>query len=558
MRRRLLPLALATAVLAALAGAPAHADRRAVALAPAEAHPTGRWLVVFERGRARAAGDVISRAGARRAGPGVPALGIAAVRGSSRAIATLRRDPAVESVEREWARPLRAIPNDPALHQLETAPGTAPGTPVQWALAKERYPRAWDVTKGTGARVGVVDTGIDGSHPDLRSKILSADVSGTGSPRTDEDGHGTHVAGLACAATNNGIGVAGAGWGCRINSVKLASTLGNVNDADIANGIRLATDRGARAINMSFGGGPPVATIDAAISYAVAHGVVLVAAADNCDTDDQGSPASQLQPNNAPDLNAGRGLVVTAAQFDDQRAFTGGGNENCPSSERVGYGPQVSLAAYGFYAPFDGPTGLISTFSAQAVCPLAILCPDRRPFNGNDNYAYVAGTSMATPQVTALAALVADLNPYLSLRDKLTLIKRNARRSGGWTPELGWGIVDAGATVEAARRIDRLAPRSRAESPRRARGSRPAVRIRWSGSDRAGGTRLIPSGIRSFDVYVKRGSGAWRRLRRRTKRHSALLRLRPGVYRFYTRALDRAGNREPAPTRADARLVVAR
>jgi serine protease len=142
------------------------------------------------------------------------------------------------------------------------------------------------------------------------------------------------------------------------------------------------------------------------------------------------------------------------------------------------------------------------------------------------------------------------------------LIKRSARRSGGWSSDLGWGIINAGSAISAARGIDRRPPRSRARSRKRVRirrGRRRArVRIRWSGSDPAGRPGLVASGVRSYDLYVRRGRGRYRRVRKRTRRRSARLRLRRGTYRFYTRARDRAGNREAAPRRADARLVVRR
>jgi hypothetical protein len=159
-----------------------------------------------------------------------------------------------------------------------------------------------------------------------------------------------------------------------------------------------------------------------------------------------------------------------------------------------------------------------------------------------------------------LAALVADLNPWLTVHDRLKLIKRSARRSGGWNPDLGWGIIDADAAVLLARRIDRNPPSSRAHVRGRLRvrrgHRRAAVQVRWFGSDSAGRPHLIASGVRSFDLYMRRGHGRYHCVRRRSRRHSARLRLRPGVYRFFTRARDAAGNREAAPRHADARLVV--
>jgi serine protease len=560
-------LALAAALAACLAAPAARAGP-----------PTGRYLVVLEHRQAARSSATISallaRTGARRSGRTIPELGIVAVRGPVAAIRALRRDPAVASVSPEYLRELRRIPNDPALSTPEDESfGLPPGTPIQWALAREGFPAAWDVTTGTGARVGVVDSGIDGAHPELSAKIASADSTDGSDPRTDTDGHGTHVGGLACAATDNGLGVAGAGWGCALNVVKVSPVPVSgafVNDLDLIAGVRIAVDRGAQAVNMSFGGGAPTPAWDEVIQYAVSRGTVLVAAASNCNTSDQGAPASQLQQNNASDIDAGRGLVVTAAEFDDQRARTAGSDPVCGGADgAVGFGSQISLAAYGFVAPDYGPLGLISTYTDSLTdrdfpdCePVVLPSCVRRDLNGDDRYAYLEGTSMATPQVTALAALVADLNPWLSFRDKLRLLKRNARRADGWSDQLGWGIIDGGQTVDAARRVDRLPPSSRARGKRRVRRPRGALRaayrLRWSGRDAGGRPVLIPSGVRSYDVYMRRGRGHARRIRRGTHRHSAHLRLKPGLYRFYTRATDKAGNREAAPRKSDVRLVVRR
>jgi hypothetical protein len=324
---------------------------------------------------------------------------------------------------------------------------------------------------------------------------------------------------------------------------------------------------------MSFGGGPGTQALDVAIDYAFRRGVVLVAAASNDNTDDQGAPASQLQPNDAANIDAGRGLVVTSAEFSDRRA---GSDSPTPDLDAVGYGPQISMAAYGFFDDRDGPPGVISTYPGQFTlrdveCTALIVLCVRRDLDGDRRYAYLQGTSMASPQVAAVAALVARLNPFLDVREKLRIMKFTARRAGGqsrrrqasgWSPELGWGILDAGSAVDFARRVDRVPPSSRARARRstRLRGGRrrARVRVRWSGSDPPGRPGLLPSGVRSYDLYMRRGRGRYRRVRRGSLGRSALLRLRPGAYRFYTRALDNLGNREAVPRRADARLAVRR
>jgi serine protease len=542
MRRRLAG-ALAAVVVAALAVPAAQGST---------VRHTDRWLAVLEQppdARSPALVErLLARTGVQVAGPGAPGLGVVTVRGPLDAVERLRRDPAVAGVSREWVRELRRMPNDPALAIAEGEYAVAAGTAIQWALTRQGFPAAWEVTTGAGARVAVLDTGLDGTHPELSGKIASADTVAAADPSSDSDGHGTHVSGLACAATDDGRGVAGAGWGCRLHVVKLGSDLtGGIPDENIVRGLELAIAHAPHAINMSFGGGPDSAALDAAIQAAYDRGIVLVAAASNEDDDEQGAPASQLQPGDAADLDSGRGLVVTAADFDDTRAGTGQGS-------------QISLAAYGFYDESRGPPGLISTYPVAATLrdvpgctPLVLPTCTRRELSGDDSYAYLQGTSMATPQVAALAALVGALNPQLGAPDKLRLIKATARRSGGWSPELGWGILDAGAAVDAARRIDRLAPTSRVRAARR-RGRR--VRLVIRAADRGAARGLVPSGVRRIDLFGRRGRGPERRLRRLRRGRAIAVRLRLGRWGLYTRATDAAGNVEAPPRRPDVRVRV--
>ena len=204
----------------------------------------------------------------------------------------------------------------------------------------------------------MIDTGIDGSHPDLAAKIAGAvdqqDPSDArGNARTDEVGHGTHVASLACAGTNNGIGMAGAGYNCRLLIEKSDFT-----DSSIAAAIVDAADRHVGALNMSFGPAQPTANSAPlsevrALQYAAAHNVVLVAAAADSPGTEQGDPANVLQPaGTGPNLTQGLGLDVTAADYSGNRAsFAGSGSE-------------ISLAAFGAFKPDD--TGLLGLGSAGA------------------------------------------------------------------------------------------------------------------------------------------------------------------------------------------------
>jgi subtilisin family serine protease len=532
------------------------------ALAPAAAdaaNRTGRYQVVFDHAKtARSASllsRVLDRTGVEKAGRGAPGLGVATVRGTAAELARLRRDPSVESVSAEWKRDFRLMPNDPALATSDDLFPNPGGAPLQWALARENFPAAWSVTTGNGAIVGILDSGIDSGHPELRGKILTADAFGTNtSPGSDEDGHGTHVSGLACAATNDGIGTAGAGYNCQIALVKIPG----LTDDDIINGIDRAVAHGAHAINMSFGGGDTNAAVGRAIDRAVARGVVLVAAASNNPDTDQGAPAKQLQDDDAPDINAGRGLVVTAADFFDQNPDTGRGT-------------QVSMAAYGFFHSTAGAPGVVSTYPGNDTAreheeiqlfPPAVFpaCECRRQIGGDNRYAYLQGTSMAAPQVTAAAALMGSLQPSLSASEKIRILKQSARRSGGWTPLLGWGILDAGRALDVTRRIDRTVPSSKARAkkkvtiPRRRR--KVKLRVRWSQSDLPGRSGLVASGVEGVDLYLKKNKGRYKRVRKLSRRKTTVLTLRAGTYRIYTRATDNSANRERAPRRADVRVVV--
>src|SRR5687768_5278192 len=158
---------------------------------------------------------------------------------------------------------------------------------------------------------------------------------------------------------------------------------------------------------------------------------------------------------------------------------------------------------------------------------------------------------MATAIVSGVAALVRGLNPDLPAADVVRLLKETARRPAGtgWTPELGWGIVDARTAVEAARRIDRRPPLSRLSAPRRTR--KRTITLRWTGEDVAP-PGVEASGVASYEVWRSTRNRAPVKIAR-TRRSTHRVKAKPGsTYRFFTVAVDRAGNREEAPKRADA------
>ena len=538
----------ARVLIAAAAGALAVAAP-AQAANPEIEPATGRVLVSLERGAA--ARTVLRGIGARQVAPPVPAIGLLTLRPgngltAAALVALLRHVPGVRAVSLERTMSPRLVPDDPALSVAEPAPGLPPGTVLQWPALRHNLPAAWDFARGDGAVVAVIDTGVEASHPDLAGKLVE------GSSGSDADGHGTHVAALACAATGNGLGIAGAGFGC-----KILSLVTDFSDGDIARAIVTAADRGAHAVVMAFGdeGGEPSQPIADAIANAASRNVVLVAAAADVPTEEQGEPANLLQPTGSgADLEAGSGLSVTAASFADRRAAF------------AGLGTQISLAAYGTVAATEadpGPPGLFSAYPAAetprergSLIPLELPCRCRAGLAGDSRYAYLAGTSMAAPQVAGVAAMLRVFNPDLAAADVVRILKQTARRAAdAWEPDLGWGILDAGAAVAAARTVDRRAPSSRASAP--ARTSRRRVRIRVSASDRAP-TGLEASGVRRVSLYRARGNGRLRRVAVVSGGSIRMTLVRGATYRFASRALDRAGNSEPLPARADATVRVRR
>jgi serine protease len=554
MARRALPTAAVGFVLGAVVSLAGPAAGSAAA-DPA----TGRIVVLARPGTAGTsdARAALARAGARPSGPAVPQIGLVTVRprpGESLAQAAVRlaATPGVRSVQPEHRMRLRALPDDPALHEVDPAAGTAlsplpAGTVLEWPLLRSGFPGAWEVTRGERALVGVIDTGVDETHPELASKLAAViDQTGSGHGNVpsagDREGHGTHVASLACAVTGNGIGIAGAGRDCRLVVEKT-----DLTDASIAASIVDATDRGVQAINMSFGddGSRPASdAIRSAIRYAVHRRVVLVAAAADEPVREQGDPANVLQPSGTgADIRAGIGLSVTAATWSGQRA------------PFAGRGSQISLAAFGTAGiPGTEPPGVIGAFPAgtTALEQGSKPCGCRTAIAGDPRYGYLAGTSMAAPQVAAVAALVRALNPDLPVRAVVRLLKRTASRPprAGWSAELGWGILDAGRAVRAASRIDLRRPVSHVSAAPGAR--RGTIALHWTADDPAP-EGVAASGVRSVELTLTpvRG-GRTRSLTARAGVRDATVRVEPGgLYAVVSQALDRAGNRERAPRRPE-------
>ncbi len=171
---------------------------------------------------------------------------------------------------------------------LETPPPAEPSDPdvdQQWAMFAFPFSALWSCGKGAGITVAVVDSGVQANHPDLSGRVRpgAAIVNGvvqTGSGGTDVNGHGTHVAGIV-GAGENGVGIVGIAPRATILPVRVLDEQGVGPNSDIGKGITWAVDHGAQVINVSIGSDTKAASVTTAVSYAVAHGVVVVAAAGN-------------------------------------------------------------------------------------------------------------------------------------------------------------------------------------------------------------------------------------------------------------------------------------
>lgn len=551
-----IPLAVSLALLLAAPASPATA---ADGTAGTGSQLTGRLLVTVRTadGTATEVVDERLRAVARRAGTRAVTLdgtrgdgtatapvaaGDAAAR--QRLIATLRRDPDVVDVELERQATVRrapVVPDDPVLHDQD--PAAPAGVTAAWWAQQMRLPEAWALSSGSKATVAVIDTGFDLSHPQLapvvrRAIEVSASGALPGTARTDEIGHGTHVASLACSAFGDGAGTVGAGGRCRLITIK-----SDLFDSSVAKAITRATELGADVITMSFGvdgaaSAPRV--IRDALRDAAERGVVLVAAGADDPTTQQGYPANVLQPTGSgAKLDRGLGLSVTAALANGTRAGF------------AGRGSQISVAGYGAYATLGGPPGILGAFPAAPVAyeqpgeqdrPIAV----RTTVRDDNRYAYEAGTSMAAPMVAGVAALVREANPHLSSADVVRVIKRSASRAGGWNADLGWGVVDAFAAVDQGRRLDRRAPivrpRTRSGSVRSSR-----VRLTWTASDKSP-TPQVGSGVRTVEVWRSVDGEKFRRVGSSAK-GALRVSVPKGRVRFALRGVDRAGNRAAISTR---------
>jgi serine protease len=342
------------------------------------------------------------------------------------ALELLRRSDLVEAAERELRY---SIPPAETARRFTEEPAPAgplsPGFPndpqykYQWHLRQIHAADAWKVSQGDGVIVAVIDTGVK-RVPDLAGVEL---VKGwnfvdKNDRYEDDHGHGTHVAGTIAQATNNGIGVAGVAFKAKIMPLKVLSARGFGSVGDIADAIRYAADNGAKVINMSLGGGGASKVLEKAVKYAHDKGVVVVCAAGNDGRRRVSYPAAYPGA-----------IAVAATQFDETTTFYSN------------YGPQIDVAAPGGNTQVDQngdgkPDGVLQN---------TLLPTD----HAKDDYLFFMGTSMASPHVAGVAALI--IAAGVTAPDAVEkVLKSSARhpRQQAFDEHYGAGIVDAAAALK--------------------------------------------------------------------------------------------------------------
>jgi len=370
----------------------------------------------------------------------------AARRRTIRALKHLAASPGVASASPNYVVRAAAVPNDPFY-------------PLQWHYPVINLPAAWDITDGSRAGnpvvVAVVDTGVVLSHPDLQGQLVAGyDFVSDATRALDGDGidanpndpgdqdygggsswHGTHVAGTVAAATGNGTGLAGVAGGARVMPVRVLGR-GGGTAFDILHGIRFAAGldnvsgtrptRAADIINLSLGGPDFVQAVQDAVTSARAAGVMVVAAAGN-------------ESVSRPSFPAAYDGVISVSALDINGAL----------SDFSNFGSTVDVAAPGGSSAqtdvnADGyADNILSTYISEVTgTPQA-------------SYGFLQGTSMASPHVAGVLALMRAANPAITPAQVDSLLSSGQMSddigSAGRDNSFGYGRINAYKAVLAAR-----------------------------------------------------------------------------------------------------------
>lgn len=342
----------------------------------------------------------------------------------------LAKNPNIEFAELDMAVETEAAPNDPSYGS-------------QWHLAKIQSPASWDYSKADNIVIAVLDTGIDGAHPDLASKLLPGWNAVDGSNDTsDINGHGTAVAGTAAAATNNANGVAGVAWNAAILPVRISNTSDGVAYwSDVARGLTWAADQGADVANISYGVSNS-STVANAAQYMRSKGGLVVVAAGNNGTD----PGYANNP-----------YMISVSATDSADAKASWSN----------YGAFIDVAAPGVSIPTTSRGG---------------------------SYGNWSGTSFASPVTAGVVAEIMGANPSLSADQVEKILKDSADKiAGDVHPYYGNGRVNVAAAVTMAMSntkvmVDSTAPSVNIFSPGSGTTVNGLVAVEVNASDNVGVT----------------------------------------------------------------------
>jgi thermitase len=380
--------------------------------APAQAATDQTVLVKFKPGAASTATSALLGTAANKVGA-INALGVTVVKttGSASALVSkLNASGLVEYAELDKTMKITATPNDPRYTELYGLNNT--GQTGGTSDADIDAPEAWDAA-GLGAfpatggvKVGIVDTGIRATHQDLSGKVANCAQAYSSIPIlaptlregscTDDNGHGSHVAGTIAAKANNGVGVTGVAFNSPLAICKaLGGPLGSGSTTGVANCITYLADKGAKVISMSLGGGAS-STLESAVNYAVSKDVLLIAAAGNDGDATLNYPAAYAN-------------VVSVAATDNKDARASFSNANS----------DVEVAAPG-----------VDVLSS---------------YNSSDSaYEVLSGTSMATPHVAGVAAIIRGKNAAFTWSQARTKLDGSVDDLGsaGRDANFGFGRVN--------------------------------------------------------------------------------------------------------------------
>jgi subtilisin family serine protease len=346
----------------------------------------------------------------------------------------VRRLPVLHSAVVETTRPLGrrlVLRHELSVDEPALAKTFLPGIAWEWQWDAARMNDVPDdALRAAGTvKIAVIDSGADLSAPDVGDKKPTTwSVLSRSARVRDTLGHGTFVSSLAAGSDTNGVGVSGFGGDAQLLVVKAIGADGFVTDVDEAAAIVYAVRHGAKIVNLSIGGDETSSIERRAIRWASKHGALIVAAAGN--EHDQGNPVEY--PAALVGGRHGAGLAVGATSMDGTRAYFSN------------TGTYLSLAAPGY--------NVFAAESADSDWPHAEV-----PWYSPGYYGWASGTSFSAPEVAGIAALVWGVNPRLTAAQVAWVLKHSAT-GNGWSPQLGWGTLDAAAAVELARVTPGKAP----------------------------------------------------------------------------------------------------